>query len=193
MELVFATNNPHKLEEVQNAIGPSVEVRSLRSIGCEHEIPETGDTLEANARIKAAHVFETHGHDAFSDDTGLEVEALDGRPGVHSARYAGENPSFQDNIEKLLREMKGIEERSARFRTVIALFCGGTEHYFEGSVEGRIAESSRGEGGFGYDPVFIPEGEERSFAEMAPEEKERIGHRGKAVRALAEFLASLRT
>lgn len=193
MELVFATNNPHKLEEVQNAIGPSLEVRSLRSIGCEHEIPETEDTLEANARIKAAHVFETHGHDAFSDDTGLEVEALNGRPGVHSARYAGEDPSFQDNIEKLLGEMKGVEERSARFRTVIALFCDGTEHYFEGSVEGRIAESPRGEGGFGYDPVFIPEGEERSFAEMTPGEKENLGHRGKAVRALAEFLASLRT
>lgn len=193
MELVFATNNPHKLEEVQNAIGPSVEVLSLRSISCEHEIPETGDTLKANARIKAVHVLEAHGHDAFSDDTGLEVEALDGRPGVHSARYAGKDPSFQDNIEKLLGEMKGIEDRSARFRTVIALFCDGEEHYFEGSVEGRIAESPRGEGGFGYDPVFIPEGEERSFSEMTPEEKESLGHRGKAVRALAEFLASLRT
>lgn len=188
MELVFATNNPHKLKEVQDAL-PSLKIKPLDSIDCHHDIPETGNTLEENARIKAAHVFEEHGHEAFSDDTGLEVEALNGRPGVYSARYAGENPSFRDNIEKLLGEMKDVKERSARFRTVIALLTKDEAHYFEGVVEGRIAEEPRGEGGFGYDPVFIPHGEERSLAEMSSAEKERIGHRGKAVRALAEHLS----
>lgn len=191
MELVFATNNPHKLKEVKEAAPDGLRILSLWDIGCEHEIEETGDSLEANALIKARHVHSAHGAESFADDTGLEVDALEGRPGVHSARYAGEKPSFQDNVEKLLREMAGVSDRSARFRTVIALLMNGEERLFEGKVEGWIAEEPKGEQGFGYDPVFIPEGEARTFAQMDPKEKEGIGHRGRAVRALGEFLKTL--
>lgn len=191
MELVFATNNPHKLEEIRMSVPESLRVLSLRDIGCEHEIPETAPDLEGNARIKAEHVLYEHGYEAFADDTGLEVKALNGRPGVYSARYAGEDPSFEENIEKLLAEMQGVRGRSACFRTIIHLCTKKGPKSFEGRVEGQIAESPSGEGGFGYDPVFIPEGEERTFAEMQASEKERISHRGKAVRALAEHLSEM--
>lgn len=189
MELVFATNNPHKLEEIRASVPKDLELLSLRDIGCEHEIAETAPDLEGNARLKAEHVLQYHGYDAFADDTGLEVKALDGRPGVFSARYAGKNPSFAENIEKLLGEMQGMSERSARFRTIIRLLTRTGEQSFEGRVEGQIAEHPSGSKGFGYDPVFIPNGEERTFAEMEASEKERIGHRGKAVRALGEYLS----
>ena len=188
MELVFATNNLYKVKEVQDSVPADLTVRTLSSIGCEHEIEETAPDLVGNARIKAEHVLHEHGYEAFADDTGLEVKALNGRPGVHSARYAGSNPSFLDNIDKLLEEMEGMKDRKARFRTVILLRTERGEEIFEGTVMGHIAESPRGRQGFGYDPVFIPEGEERTFAEMEAEEKERIGHRGEAVRKLGEFL-----
>ena len=191
MELVFATNNLYKVKEVQAPLPDELTVRTLSSIGCEHTIEETAPDLEGNARIKAEHVFHEHGYEAFADDTGLEVKALDGRPGVHSARFAGQNPSFLDNIDKLLNEMEGVEDRKARFRTIILLRTHEGERIFEGTVMGRIAEHPAGKQGFGYDPVFIPEGEERTFAEMEAEEKERIGHRGKAVRALTEHLNTL--
>jgi XTP/dITP diphosphohydrolase len=188
LELVFATNNLYKVKEVQDSVPADLMVRTLSSIGCEHEIEETAPDLVGNARIKAEHVFHEHGYEAFADDTGLEVKALNGRPGVHSARYAGSNPSFLDNIDKLLEEMEGMKDRKARFRTVILLRTERGEEIFEGTVMGHIAESPRGRQGFGYDPVFVPEGEERTFAEMEAEEKERIGHRGEAVRKLGEFL-----
>jgi XTP/dITP diphosphohydrolase len=188
LELVFATNNLYKVKEVQDSVPADLTVRTLSSIGCEHEIEETAPDLVGNARIKAEHVFHEHGCEAFADDTGLEVKALNGRPGVHSARYAGSNPSFLDNIDKLLEEMEGMKDRKARFRTVILLRTERGEEIFEGTVMGHITESPRGRQGFGYDPVFVPEGEERTFAEMEAEEKERIGHRGEAVRKLGEFL-----
>ncbi len=189
MELVFATNNPHKLEEIRSIVPADLPIRSLKEIGCEHEIAETAPDLDGNARIKAEHVLNEHEYDAFADDTGLEVNALDGRPGVYSARFASANPSFQENIDKLLYEMQGVRDRSARFRTIIFLYTKDGSKSFEGRIEGRIAEEPRGEQGFGYDPVFIPEGEDRTFAEMEASEKDRISHRGEAVRALAEFLS----
>lgn len=189
MELVFATNNLYKVKEAQESIPTHSNIRTLSSIGCEHEIEESAEDLEGNARIKAEHVFHEHGYPAFADDTGLEVKALDGRPGVYSARYAGSNPSFLDNIDKLLKEMEGVKDRKARFRTIIFLRTTEDERIFEGTVMGRIAESPQGRQGFGYDPVFIPEGEERTFAEMEAAEKERISHRGEAMRALGEYLA----
>ncbi len=191
MEWVFATNNLYKLKEVQDCLPDGLSIITLSSIGCDHEIEETAPDLEGNARIKAEHVFHVHGYEAFADDTGLEVKALDGRPGVHSARFAGQNPSFLDNIDKLLHEMEGVKDRKARFRTIILLRREEGERIFEGSVMGRIAESPAGKQGFGYDPVFIPEGEERTFAEMEATEKDRISHRGKAVKALADHLSSL--
>jgi XTP/dITP diphosphohydrolase len=191
MELVFATNNLYKVKEVQALLPDEMSVRTLSSIGCDHEIVESAPDLEGNARIKADHVVIEHGYEAFADDTGLEVKALDGRPGVRSARFAGENPSFLDNIDKLLKEMEGVQDRKARFRTVIHLRTRDGERSFEGTAMGRIAESPAGKQGFGYDPVFIPEGEERTFAEMEAEEKDRISHRAKAVNALAEHLKSL--
>ncbi len=190
MELVFATNNLYKVKEVQDSVPDPLTVRTLSSIGCDHEVEETAPDLEGNARLKAEHVFHQHGYNAFADDTGLEVKALNGRPGVYSARYAGSNPSFLDNIDKLLHEMEGVKDRKARFRTVIFLKTEEEERIFEGTVMGWIAEAPAGRQGFGYDPIFIPEGEERTFAEMEASEKERISHRGKAVRALGEYLAS---
>lgn len=187
-KLVFATNNPHKLEEVRAILGSDVEVLSLRDIGCTADIPETADTLEGNALLKARFVASRYGVDCFADDTGLEVAALDGAPGVYSARFAGPGCTPADNVRKLLGLMQEAGDRSARFRTVVALIRGGKEYCFEGMVGGTIARTPAGCGGFGYDPVFVPEGYDRTFAELPPAEKNRISHRARAVAKLADFL-----
>ena len=187
MKLVFATNNQHKLKEARQ-IAPGLVIESLFDIGCEDELPETGQTLEQNAMQKAFYVSEKYGVDCFSDDTGLEVEALNGEPGVYSARYSGRDATSARNIEKLLREMKDTVNRNARFRTVIALVVNGDKKLFEGEVRGRITEAVTGEGGFGYDPVFIPEGETRTFAEMSAGEKNHYSHRSRALRAMLDYL-----
>ncbi len=187
-KLVFATNNPHKLEEVRAILGSDVEVLSLRDIGCTADIPETADTLEGNALLKARFVASRYGVDCFADDTGLEVTALDGAPGVYSARFAGPGCTPADNVRKLLGLMQDADDRSARFRTVVALIRGGKEYCFEGMVGGTIARTPAGCGGFGYDPVFVPEGYDRAFAELPPAEKNRISHRARAVAKLADFL-----
>ncbi|RZS95591.1 non-canonical purine NTP diphosphatase [Cecembia calidifontis] len=188
MKICFATNNKKKIEEVKAALGSEFTILSLAEIGCHEELPETGDTLDHNAFQKARYVFENYGVDCFADDTGLEVEALDGAPGVYSGRYAGEPRSDERNIEKLLKAMEGKTNRKARFRTVIALIQGGKEYAFEGIAEGEIIQEKTGTGGFGYDPVFRPLGFDRTFAELSMEEKNRISHRGKAVQALVKFL-----
>lgn len=186
---VFATNNDHKLSEVRAMLPEGVEVSSLRQAGLETDIPETADTLEGNAELKARFVAERLGCDVFADDTGLEVEALGGTPGVYSARYAGEGHDSKANMAKLLREMEGITNRRARFRTVIALLRQGHLQLVEGTVNGRIATEPSGTDGFGYDPIFIPdEGDGRSFAEMSPHEKNAISHRGRAMARLIPLL-----
>ncbi len=190
MEIVFASNNAHKLREVRSRLPSAFRILPLSEVLGEVDIPETGDTLDANATIKARHVFERTGRNCFADDTGLEINALDGRPGVYSARYAGANCSFQDNMDKILREMADIDDRSASFRTVICLILNGREHLFEGRVDGGILESGRGEEGFGYDPVFRPKGFAETFAEMPIEQKNKISHRGRAVGKLVDFLNS---
>lgn len=187
-DLVFATNNQHKLREIRAIVGDHYRILGLEDIGCHDEIPELEDTLEGNASLKARYVIERYGIDCFADDTGLETEALDGRPGVKSARYAGEDCNAENNINKLLAELKGITNRKARFRTVISLVRNGHEEFFEGIVEGIILEGKRGKDGFGYDPVFVPDGYEMSFAQMAPEDKNRISHRGVATRKLIGHL-----
>lgn len=186
--MVFATHNLNKLKEVQEMLGDEFELLSLTDIDCASDIPETADTLEGNALQKARFVKGHFGHDVFADDTGLEVDALNGAPGVFSARYAGEQKSSEENMDKLMFEMKDETNRKARFRTVIALIIGEEEHLFEGTVEGEIQWVQTGLGGFGYDPLFQPEGVGRSFAEMNSEEKNRISHRGRAFRKLVEFL-----
>jgi XTP/dITP diphosphohydrolase len=191
MKIVFATNNPHKLEEIRKITDGTIEILSLSDIGCHEEIPETGATLEANALIKAQFVKERYGYDCFADDTGLEVDALGGAPGVYSSRYAGEACNPQENMDKLLRELNGKSDRSARFRTVIALLFDGETLFFEGEVAGRIIEERRGEGGFGYDPVFVPDGYNQTFAELGNDEKNRISHRAIATRKVVEFLLSV--
>ena len=188
MELVFASNNKHKLEEVKSAVGTAFKIVSLSDIQCCDEIPEEQPTLEGNARQKASYIYEKYGKNCFSDDTGLEIEALDGRPGVYSARYAGEECSFEDNMNKVLAEMQNVDNRKACFRTVIALIINGKEYLFEGKVDGVILHEKHGKHGFGYDPVFQPVGHTVSFAEMDLETKNAISHRGKAVEKLAEFL-----
>ena len=187
--LVFATNNSHKLEEVRAILGERFRIASLKEIGCTDDIPETADTLEGNAMQKARYVKEKFGYDCFADDTGLEVVALNGAPGVYSARYAGPGHDSEANMQKLLKELEGKTNRQARFRTVIALLLEGEEHTFEGIVPGTILTERRGTAGFGYDPVFVPEGFKETFAEMGNEEKNRISHRARAVQKLAEFLA----
>lgn len=191
MKIVFATNNPHKLEEIRKITDGTIEILSLSDIGCHEEIPETGATLEANALIKAQFVKERYGYDCFADDTGLEVDALGGAPGVYSSRYAGEACNPQENMDKLLRELNGKNDRSARFRTVIALLLDGETLFFEGEVAGRIIEERRGEAGFGYDPVFVPDGYNQTFAELGNDEKNRISHRAIATRKVVEFLLSV--
>lgn len=187
-KLVFATNNPYKLEEVRAILKEKFEVVGLAEIGCTEDIPETGTTLQANASIKSHYVLNSYQLDCFADDTGLEVDALEGRPGVYSARYAGENASYGQNVDKLLSELYNSENRKAGFRTVISLLLNGEEYFFEGVVEGRILKERKGIGGFGYDPVFVPDGYQLSFAEMDTSLKNSISHRAKAVQKLAEFL-----
>ena len=186
--IVFATNNKNKLREIRDIVGSKYNILSLSDINCHEDIPETADTIEGNALLKARFVKEKYGYDCFADDTGLEVEALDNRPGVYSARFAGEDCNSENNINKLLSELEGIENRKARFRTVIALIKGETEKKFEGVIYGNISHERHGEGGFGYDKVFVPENYEKTFAEMLPEEKNSISHRAKATRLLIEYL-----
>lgn len=187
-EIVFATNNQHKLEEIRSLAGPHFIIKGLSDIGCHEDIPETAGTLQGNALQKAQYVREHFGLDCFADDTGLEVDALDGRPGVYSARYAGDNHDFKANTIKLLNELKGVTNRSARFRTVIAFLTGGDQYFFDGVINGRIIEEMRGKEGFGYDPVFVPEGYDVTFAEMPLVEKNKISHRAIAAGKLGEFL-----
>ena len=191
MKIVFATNNKHKLEEIKDILGKDFEIVSLAEIGCHEDIPETGLTLEENARQKSTYIVEYYNHDCFADDTGLEVDALNGEPGVHSARYAeGTDHDSEANMRKLLSKMANVKDRTARFRTVISLIINGVEHQFEGRVEGRIATEKHGKEGFGYDPIFIPEGYDKSFAELGEEVKNQISHRARAVKKLAEYLSS---
>lgn len=188
MKLVFATNNPHKLHEIQNILGDDFEIISLKDIGCHEEIPEEQPTLEGNASQKAFYVYNNYGYNCFADDTGLEIEALNNEPGVYSARYAGEGKNPEDNMNKVLHKLAKIKNRKARFRTVISLVVNGKETQFEGIVNGHILNEKRGQGGFGYDPAFQPDGYDQTFAEMGMEEKNRISHRGKAVKKLVEYL-----
>lgn len=188
MDLVFASGNEHKVLEVEGKLGGVVKLRSLTAIGCLEDIEETGLTLEENARIKAAHVWSNYGLNCFADDTGLEVEALHGAPGVYSARFAGPQKNASDNMALLLEKLKGAQNRRARFRTVICLIMDGQEHLFEGIVDGTIIEVPRGGEGFGYDPVFVPNGAKGTFAEMSMEEKNTMSHRGRALKALSDFL-----
>lgn len=191
MEIIFATNNAHKLSEVNAILGEGYTLRTPRDFDITEDIPETQQTLEGNARQKARYLYDRTGRDCFADDTGLEVEALDGAPGVRSARYAGDQHDFDANNVLLMKNMEGKENRRARFRTVICLILGGEEHLFEGIVEGEIIATMRGTEGFGYDPLFIPEHTGRTFAEMTPEEKNHISHRGRAVEKLAAYLHSI--
>ncbi|MDE5708847.1 MAG: RdgB/HAM1 family non-canonical purine NTP pyrophosphatase [Alistipes sp.] len=191
MEILFATNNTHKLSEVQAVLGDGFRLLTPRDCGITEEIPETQPTIEGNALQKARYLYERTGRDCFADDTGLEVEALGGAPGVHSARYATDGHDFAANNRLLLKNLAGQENRRARFRTVIALIIRGEEHLFEGIVEGRIVDAERGTEGFGYDPLFIPEDGDKTFAEMNAEEKNAVSHRGRAVRRLADYLHSI--
>lgn len=188
MKIIFATNNAHKLSEVQAVLGDGFELVTPRMCGVEEEIPETAETLEGNASQKSHYLYDRTGLDCFADDTGLEVEALGGEPGVHSARYATDGHDFAANNRLLLKNLEGKENRRARFRTVISLIEGGEEHLFEGIVEGRIIDHESGEEGFGYDPLFVPDGFDRTFAEMTAEEKNAVSHRGRAVRKLVAYL-----
>ena len=187
MEIIFATHNLHKTEEVRAILGPDYLVRNLPELGCP-DIPETADTLQGNALQKAQYVVDHYHLNCFADDTGLEVEALDGRPGVFSARYAGEGCSYQDNVLKLLGEMHGKTNRKACFKTVIALILDGKQYLFEGRVDGQILTEQRGTDGFGYDPVFLPDGFDQTFAEMDAATKNSISHRGRAIQKLKTFL-----
>lgn len=189
--LVFATNNKHKLEEISSLTGRGFQIESLAEIGCYEDIPETEPTLEGNALIKARYVHSKYGMDCFADDTGLEIESLHGRPGVFSARYGGKAHDFEANMDKVLLELKGISNRKAQFRTVIALIIKGEEFLFEGIVKGEILTERHGSEGFGYDPIFRPEDSTRTFAEMPLEEKNKMSHRAWAVSKLAEFLKEL--
>ena len=190
-KLIFATNNAHKLGEVQALLGDAFELVTLRECGITEDIPETAETLEGNALQKARYVYSKTGLDCFADDTGLEVDALGGAPGVHSARYATDGHDFAANNRLLLKNLEGAQERTARFRTVIALILDGVEYTFEGRVEGVIATEESGSEGFGYDPLFVPSGEIITFAQMSAEAKNAISHRGRAVAELVKFLKTL--
>ena len=191
MKIVFATNNAHKLAEVQAVLGDAYELVTPRMCGVEEEIPENQPTLEGNASEKSHYLRARTGLDCFADDTGLEVEALDGAPGVHSARYASDGHDFAASNRLLLRNLEGVANRRARFRTVISLILGGEERLFEGIVEGRIIDRETGHEGFGFDPLFVPDGYDRTFAEMTTEEKNAVSHRARAVRKLADYLHSI--
>ena len=191
-KLVFASNNAHKLSEIRAILGDRIEIISLSDLQCHAEIPETADTLEGNALIKARYVWEHYGLYCFADDTGLEVEALGGAPGVYSARFAGEHASFEDNVCLLLERLSGVAApRRARFRTVIALIDEYGTHFFEGSVDGEITLERSGDHGFGYDPIFRPEGREETFAQLTEQEKNSMSHRGRAVQKLVRYLQAL--
>ncbi|HEY9185801.1 MAG TPA: non-canonical purine NTP diphosphatase [Salegentibacter sp.] len=189
MDLVFATHNKNKMKEIKTLLPHYINLLSLDDIGCKEEIPETSDTIEGNASLKAEYVKHKYGYDVFADDTGLEVEALDGAPGVLSARYAGETKSDRANMEKLLQELKDKDNRKARFKTVIALNLNDQQNLFVGTCNGSIIEKPRGDQGFGYDPVFQPEGFDKTFAEMSLSEKSELSHRSKAFRALISYLS----
>lgn len=191
MKLVFATNNLHKLREVSEIVKTGFSIVSLSDINCTEDIPETQETIEGNASQKSHYVFDKFGYNCFADDTGLEIEALNGEPGVYSARYAGESCSFEDNINKVLSKMEGLTNRNARFKTVFSLIIDSKEYFFEGIVNGEILNERHGSGGFGYDPIFRPAGYELTFAELSAEEKNKISHRGIATQKLADFLQKL--
>ncbi len=188
MKICFATNNKNKLQEIRQAFGSSYEIVSLQDIGCHEELPETQPTIEGNSAQKAHYVSQKYKVNCFADDTGLEIDALDGEPGVYSARYAGETCSFQDNMDKVLTNLKDIENRQAQFKTVITLVLENQEHQFTGIAKGTIRTEECGSEGFGYDPIFEPEGYDITFAEMSMEQKNKISHRGKAVKQLSAFL-----
>jgi XTP/dITP diphosphohydrolase len=188
MKLVFASNNHNKILEIRHQLPKEIELLSLDDIGCREDIPETADTIEGNAILKANYVTQKYGYNCFADDTGLEVEALYGAPGVYSARYAGEQKNASDNIDKLLAELEGESNRNARFKTVIALNLDGEQHLFTGIVDGEITTERAGDNGFGYDPVFKPEGLSYTFAQISIDEKQALSHRGRAVGQLIEFL-----
>lgn len=191
MRLVFASNNKNKIAEIQQLVGTQFEIVSLEEIGCFEEIPETATTIEGNAILKANYVTQKYGFPCFADDTGLEIETLNGEPGVYSARYAGEEKSADNNMDLVLQKLNGAFNRKAHFKTIIALNIKGQQHLFEGIVKGEIISEKRGNQGFGYDPIFIPENQNRTFAEMSMEEKAMMSHRGRAVEKLMEFLSSL--
>lgn len=191
MKLVFATNNQHKLEEVSAILDNSIELLSLKDINCNTDIPETSDTLEGNALLKAQYIYNNFGINCFADDTGLEVEALNNEPGVYSARYAGENKNPEANMFKVLDNLREKENRKARFRTVIALILNGKEYLFEGIINGKITNSKQGSAGFGYDPIFMPEGYNETFAELGNNIKNKISHRALAINKLSDFLKTI--
>jgi len=188
MKLVFASNNKNKIQEIQALVPNTIQIVSLEEIGCTEDIPETANTIEGNAILKANYVTEKYGYDCFADDTGLEVESLNGAPGVYSARYAGEQKDANDNMDKLLSELKDKSSRKANFKTVIALNLNGKQNLFTGIINGKIIEEKIGTNGFGYDPIFVAEGYEKTFAELTMEEKSTISHRGIAVKELILFL-----
>ena len=188
MKLVFASNNKNKIQEIQALVPKTIQIVSLEEIGCTEDIPETAETIEGNAILKANYVTEKYGYDCFADDTGLEVEALNGAPGVYSARYAGEQKDANDNMDKLLSELKDKSNRKANFKTVIALNLNGNQNLFTGIINGKIIEEKMGTNGFGYDPIFVADGYQKSFAELTMEEKATISHRGIAVKELVTFL-----
>ena len=190
-KIVFATNNQHKLSEIKNILGNDIEIISLKELGFTNDIPETGETLAENASQKSHYIYNLYKVDCFSDDTGLEVEALGGAPGVYSARYAGEDCSYDDNVNKLLKELGNSQNRKAAFKTVISLILDGKEYQFEGRVDGSITTEKHGSGGFGYDPVFLPDGYHQTFSEMDATLKNKISHRGKATAKLVDFLLTL--
>ena len=191
MKIVFATNNPNKLKEIQSLIPKEIEIISLNEIGCTEDIPETGDTLEANAFQKAYYIKDNFNYDCFADDTGLEIDELNGEPGVYSARYAGPERNANANMNKVLNELKGKKNRKAKFRTAIALTLNNEKHLFEGEINGYISDVKQGNEGFGYAPIFIPENDIRSFAQMSMQEKGAISHRGRAVKKLVAYLNNL--
>ncbi len=188
MKLVFASNNKNKIQEIQALVPNSIQILSLEEIGCTEDIPETADTIEGNAILKANYVTEKYGYDCFADDTGLEVDSLNGAPGVYSARYAGEQKDANDNMDKLLSELKDKSNRKANFKTVIALNLNGNQNLFTGIINGKIIEKKIGTNGFGYDPIFVADGYSKTFAELTMEEKSIISHRGIAVKELILFL-----
>ena len=188
MKIVFATNNQNKIKEIQSMLPPNIEIVSLESIGCHEDIPETADTIEGNAILKANYVTQKYGFDCFADDTGLEVDALNGEPGVFSARYAGEQKSAEDNMDKLLLNLENASNRNAHFKTVITLNLSGKQYLFTGIARGEITKEKVGDQGFGYDPIFRPEGYQETFAQLSLATKNAISHRGKATKELIAFL-----